>query len=669
MHLNDMLAAVLLVGSMAVQAQDSGAPPPALDFFRPEQLGAVKLSPSGRHLAATRHIDSQGRRGLLVMNLEADRSMKLLAVYQDADVAQFHWVGDEELVYSLTDLREPLFNQAGQGLFAVDREGRYAPRKLVKRSSADGAGTVQGQASEQRTKPREALEPDHRFFAVPRDGSKRVLVKRSSYDANWELKGTDLLAISLATGRAEVLNAGAPPRVSDWIVDDQGRARVVSVMAGAQSQLHWRSTPDAPWTLLREQPRYVDDGGLHPFALTADGTLFGVMRGSADTRELATLDTRQAGATPRSVVAVKGFDFAGQVILAPGDRALGVHVLSDAWGSHWFDAGLRGLQQAIDKALPNTVNLIDCGACDNPRRLVVFAFSDRDPGSYYLYDVEKQQLALLAHKRPWIPRARMGNRNFERIAARDGLELPLHFTQPAGSKGPMPTVLLVHGGPWTRGGSWRWDAGSQFLASRGYLVLEPEFRGSSGYGAKLSRAGFRQWGQAMQDDLIDALDWAVKQGLADPKRVCVMGGSYGGYATLMALVRHGERFRCGVEYMGVTDIHLMYESAWSDLDSDWKRFGMPELIGDKKGDAEMLAAHSPLQQAARIARPVLMAHGRQDTRVPLEHGTRMRDALKKHNAQVEWVIYDEEGHGWQLDRNEADFWTRVETFLGKHLVW
>ena len=200
-------------------------------------------------------------------------------------------------------------------------------------------------------------------------------------------------------------------------------------------------------------------------------------------------------------------------------------------------------------------------------------------------------------------------------------------------------------------------------------MIQPEFRGSQGYGDKLFKAGWRQWGLSMQDDVTDATRWAIAQGMADPRRIAIAGGSYGGYATMMGLVKEPELYRAGMNWVGVTDIGLMYEIGWSDfMGEKWMRYGMPKMIGDPVKDAAQLSATSPLQQAARIKQPVLMAYGELDFRVPLPHGVKMRDALlKAGNNNVEWVEYEGEGHGWMLLKNRIDFYTRIENFLAKNL--
>jgi dipeptidyl aminopeptidase/acylaminoacyl peptidase len=276
---------------------------------------------------------------------------------------------------------------------------------------------------------------------------------------------------------------------------------------------------------------------------------------------------------------------------------------------------MRAQQARIDARLPGMINLIDQAECGCSRWSVVTSFSDRQPPLYFLHDQETDALDLIGRSQPRIDARRMASRELQRFAARDGLGIPVYLTRPAG-QGPWPAVVLVHGGPFLRGSTLAWQGEAQFLASRGYLVIEPEFRGSTGYGARLQRAGWKQWGLKMQDDIADAARWAIGQRLADPARICISGGSYGGYATLMGLIRDADLFRCGVALAAVTDIGLVYtlDDELSDL---WREHGMPLLIGDRQSDAEQLAATSPLKLAAQLKRPLLMAHGGKDRRVPV----------------------------------------------------
>ena len=263
----------------------------------------------------------------------------------------------------------------------------------------------------------------------------------------------------------------------------------------------------------------------------------------------------------------------------------------------------------------------------------------------------------------------MARTDFERIRARDGLEFPLWITRPAAaSAAPLPAVVLVHGGPWVRGRQWGWQADAQFLASRGYVVIEPEFRGSRGYGQKLYRAGWRQWGRAMQDDVADALAWAVDKGLVDPKRVCIAGASYGGYATLMGLVRHPELYRCGAAWVAVTDPRLLFQWRYgTDQPDEVREVDYPRLIGDPLADAAMLDSVTPVLLARHIQAPLLLAFGGADRRVLPVHGQRMRQAMLDVGRPAEWVQYEDEGHGWLKMETRLDFAARLEAFLARHL--
>ena len=301
--------------------------------------------------------------------------------------------------------------------------------------------------------------------------------------------------------------------------------------------------------------------------------------------------------------------------------------------------------------------------------MLVLSYSDRNPGSAYLYDFRTRRLEFLIDTRPWIKPAQMSESRIVRFSARDELPLSALLTLPRQVPAKnLPLIVLVHGGPWTHPDSWGWQPEAQFLASRGYAVIQPNYRGTTGMGLRHVLASFRQWGLAMQDDLSDATHWAVRQGIADPRRVCVMGASYGGYAAMQALVRHPEQFQCAVNHAGITDLQLFHSVTWSDSsDSDFNRYLFPIMIGDPDRDRAQLRATSPAQNADRIKSPVFLAYGGEDKRVPLIHGERMRDALEKLGKPVEWMFKSDEGHGFARPANRIEFYTRAEDFLRRHI--
>lgn len=653
-----LMAQSTLLGNVARAAESV----PLADFFRPPVLSGPVMSPSGQYVAATMTGGPHGRQRLVILNLKELAKSIVIAEFNDADIKSVRWVNDDRLVFTVTDMQSPYGDQLGEGLFAVDREGKHPERRLIKRRQSlvtEAASIVDRE-----------LSVYHRFRSVMRDGSNNVIVERAELDVRRELADVTLLRLDTVSGRTQVLTQGGPTYVTHWALDLQGVPRAAESVRDGKSRLYWRTSADAPWIVVREYDIFADDYGVpNPIVVGANDMLYFSARigRDADTSSLMRLDLSKSGVEAQALVALKGYDFQGNLVFTPTGDLMGVHYLSDARGTYWFDPVLKRIQDKVDRLLPDTNNVIDCGECQNPATVLVTASSDQQPSTFYLYDSKAGTLVVLSRSRPWIKAQTMATREMLRFSARDGLGIPVHVTRPVGRVGPAPMVVMVHGGPFVRGGEWRWYAESQFLASRGYVVVEPEYRGSTGFGFKLFRAGWKQWGLAMQDDIADATLWAIKQGYADPKRVCIAGASYGGYATLMGLIRYPDLYRCGINWVGVTDIDLMYSINWSDMSEMWKQYGMPKLVGDREKDAKQLADTSPLKLAHRLSQPLLMAYGGEDRRVPLEHGTRLRDALSPRNSNLEWVVYADEGHGWMLPANKVDFWGRVERFLDRNL--
>ena len=634
---------------------------PIADFFRREAVTEAVMSPSGRHVAASYKGGPKGRLGLVVLDVADVTRAKALVSFADADVRSIGWVNDDRIVFTVTDHQAAGADQIGSGLFAIDREGMEPAKTLIQRRYDYG----------QRL-PGQGLSVLHHLRTVIRDGSNDVIVERYDYNDRWQLIGTTLLRLDTVTGAATSITLGGPARADSWAVNRRGVPIAAISNFEGKSRVFWKPDGDAPWKQVWEGRTWGDtERKFFPFGVDARGVLYGTapLGANGDTYALARIDLTAATPKLTPIFTLDGYDFRGSLAYGKDGNVIAVRYLIDGRGTYWMDESMRALQKKVDALLPRSINEVYCGQCADPKVLLVKSWSDREPDTYRLYDVAKGSLALIAHSRPWIKPAQMARREMKRFAARDGLQVPVHITHPNGRDGPAPTVVLVHGGPFLRGAEWGWEPESQFLAARGYLVIEPEFRGSTGFGFKHFQAGWRQWGLGMQDDIADATRWAISLGLADPKRICIAGASYGGYATLMGLARYAELYRCGVSWVGVTDLDLLYDPAnrWSDIGSTWREYGLPVLVGDPQKDAKQLAETSPVRIASKIKRPLLMAYGVEDRRVPIFHGTRMREALREHNADVEWLEYRDEGHGFFLEANELDFWTKVERFLAKHL--
>jgi len=654
------LAALAAVSAVAAE------PTPIADFFRREAITEAIMSPSGRHVAAAYKGGSRGRVGLVVLDVADVSRARAIVSFADADVYSIRWVNDERIVFSVTDRQAPWAEQIGAGLFAIDREGKEGAKTLIQRryygQRLPGERFTEGKG--------QGLSSLHRLRTVIRDGSNDVIVERHDFNDRWEMIGTTLLRLDTITGLAENITLGGPEFARGWAVSRKGEPLVAYAYREGISRLFWRPTTQATWKPAWEGPTWGPGGARQFYGIDSRGVLYlSAPLGANRSDALARIDLSSAKPELVPMLTLDGYDFRGSVMYGKSGDVIAIRYLADARGTHWTSAPMRELQQKVDALLPQFVNQLSCGECSDPKVVLVQSWSDRQPDVYRLYDVATGTLSLIGQSRPWIKANTMARRELRRFTARDGLKVPIHVTRPAGITKAAPTIVLVHGGPFVRGGEWQWEPESQFLASRGYVVIEPEYRGSTGYGFRHFEAGWKQWGRAMQDDIADATRWAIDEGLADPRKICIAGGSYGGYATLMGLARYSDLYRCGVNWLGVTDMDLLYDpvNRWSDMSAAWREYGLPVLVGDPIKDARVLAETSPVKLAAKITKPLLMAYGLEDVRVPILHGTRMRDALKPYNDQVEWVEYRDEGHGFFLEANEVDFWTKVERFLAKNL--
>ncbi|MES2126431.1 MAG: prolyl oligopeptidase family serine peptidase [Pseudomonadota bacterium] len=626
-------------------------------FGNPEFSGAL-LSPSARYLAV--RLGSAAVRDRLAVVDLGDNSVKIVGAFSDADIGHFAWVNDERLVFDAADKRIGQGDvRYGPGLYAVNRDGS-AFRQLVDRSNAFIRGASMAK-----------LLPWHHFLlqqASPPE-TDEVYVENVTFDGPGDVKDVALLRLNTRTGRT--IGVGGPEHARRWLVDARGEPRLAVTQDKNIKGIHYRDPATGAWRVLAAFDAYVGGkGAFEPLAFAPDGRLFVVAHQGRDKSALFTFNLASGTLDPAPLIELKEFDFSGSLI-ANGERLLGVRYLSDARAIHWFDPAMQAVQKDIDASLPSTVNLVSVAAHAAHPWVLVEAYSDLQPRSYLLYNTDTKKFNRVGVSNTHIDPAAMGSQELVRYKARDGLEIPAWLTLPHGSaRKNLPLVVMVHGGPYVRGGEWGWHGEAQFLASRGYAVLEPEYRGSTGFGEKHFRAGWKQWGLKMQDDIADGTRWAIDSGLADGKRICIAGASYGGYATLMGLIKDPELYRCGIDWVGVTDINLLYTGHWSfvsDLSENWKQYGMPTLVGDQVKDAEQLKATSPLLLAARIKQPLLLAYGGADMRVPVYHGRKFYDAVKATNPDIEWVVYEEEGHGWALPKNRIDFWGRVEKFLDRQI--
>jgi dipeptidyl aminopeptidase/acylaminoacyl peptidase len=622
-----LIAYIVAIHSNFALGQQATSQVPLEHFFKDPDIVNVALSPSGQKIAITTNRGGE-RIGLFVYDMTGQGSMQRVAQFSSVDISSFNWVGNDRLLFSVMDYSGGLGRPDGAwGLYSVKATGQDI-KELVNRRAPMVVDSNRNSKS---------LDWNHVLLNVP-------LSKENT---------------------------------TNWIFDQSGNPRVAFTQEGANVKALWKKDKDSEWTPLV-------DGSIRglpftPISVDESGTLY-VTRseGKEGYRVLTKYNQESKTADVKTIIKTPGFDFQGGLFHDGNNgNSLGIRVVTDAETSIWFTEERRQFQAMVDKQFSGKINRISCVKCSTEDEVaLVFSYSDVDPGSYWIYrakpETDKPKFLLIGKIRAQVDPRKMASLDIHRIKARDGREIPVWLTTPNGAvQGkPLPTVVLVHGGPWVRGVTWRWNPLTQFLASRGYLVIEPEFRGSAGYGRDHEKAGYKQYGQAMQNDVADALIWAQSKGLASNKS-CIAGASYGGYSTFMGLIRNPELFSCGIAWVALADLNLYIQgSSWitDDISETARNASLPEMVGDVEKDSEMLAANSPILNASKLKAPLLMAYGEADLRVPLAHGERMRDALIKAGNPPEWVVYYGEGHGWALQKTKLDFYGRMEKLLKKSLL-
>jgi dipeptidyl aminopeptidase/acylaminoacyl peptidase len=633
---------------LAVAASALAAPPSVEELFQLPRFAAMSLAPDGKTLAALAPVN--GRQNLVVLDAATKKPTPVTA-FDSRDIVELRWVNSKRLLVRTGSLGTRDSDARGGALYAIDADGSNG-RMISEGGSDEQSGS--------------GMRLVGRLLALVRTlpGESDDIIAQEQVFGAEGLHSGDLFRVDTRSGRRTSIALGKPDAGEGeaWVVDNQGVPRVQTVFSEGRVRIHYRAGPDAPWQKLDEYAQTKP--GWAPLAIADDGkALIVADRRGRDKAAIVSYDpaTKAFG----EVLAAHPQVDLDDLVRFDG-RVIGVRFQADRGGTAWFDAGFARLQDAIDRALPAAVNFISASL--DRSRVLVFSYSDVSPGSFYLLDTKAGKMEWLVDRAPWIKPKEMVPMRAVRYRARDGLEIPGYLTVPAGGGRNLPLVVVVHGGPWVDGDTWGFQPEVQFLATRGYAVLQPNFRGTARYGWNHYAASFGQWGLAMQDDITDGVNWAVEQGIADPKRVCIYGASYGGYATMMGLAKTPDLYRCGINYVGVTDVRLFLTATWADYaQSDFIRFAVKEIVGDTTRDAERLKATSPVELASRIKAPVLMAYGAADQRVPIQHGTRMRAALEAAGAKPVWIVAEGEGHGFREMANQKMFYEAMEKFLAENL--
>lgn len=620
------------LGPIAVASTTPSSSPYGIrDFMREPQYSFLTLSPDGRHLAA--EVPLEDRRVLAIIDRERMAPVRTIDFGRNGEIAQMLWVSPKRVLMTAfkRDVTEERLYRF-PAIYGVDVDG-------TNKSEMNGYIF-------------DALENDDDHVLIADcSGYKKGACETVAYRVNVYGRGT----------RQQV--AKAPDLDASFLADHDGVIRwSVAVEATTDRQrVQYRRDASSPWELINDEQ--VSGVGILPIQFTADNASTIVQR---ETKTGTDVVVRMDMATRKlePILRHARVDPMNFITSADGSDVVGAYFYDGRPEAMFVDpeAPAAKMAAALAQAFPDDDARVT-GTSRDGKLALVYLGGDRQPGSYYLYEQNTGKLTPALSQRPWLDPARMARTKPVTVKTRDGLVLNALLTEPTSGKRPFPLIVNPHGGPYGVRDIWEWDGETQLLASRGYAVLKVDYRGSGGYGRAFGERGIRQWGRAMQDDLTDATQWAVDQGITDAKHVCLFGWSYGAYAAFMGAVREPGRYRCVAGAAGVYDLEIFKK--WGDVHRT--KFGRAYLDRVLGTDAAELAQYSPTRQAARIDAAILIAHGGRDERASPEHYRAMKRALDAAGKRYVDVFHSAEGHGVFDEERRVAFYEALLKFLDANL--
>ena len=597
---------------------------PMEDFFRnPEQSG-FQLSPNGEYISFMKPWER--RMNIFVQKIGAEEAVRVTSA-TERDIPAYFWSGNDRIVY--------LQDRGGDEnyrLYAVSSDGTES-RELTPFENT-------------RVTIVDSLEEQDDFLLIGMNRRDQRLF--------------DVYRLNLATGDLTLLEEN-PGDIAGWMTDHDGKLRVAVRSDGVNTSLLYRDKEDEPFrniltTDFRES--------VSPLFFTFDNKKLYVASNLGRDKSAIFVFDPQTVEHEELLFEHPDVDVSSLFRSRKRKVITGTGFTTDRFRYHFFDEQRAALQKELEERLPDDEVVVASMSRDETK-VLVYAGSDRTRGTNYFFDRETKDFRKLAELAPWLPKERMAPMKHVSYTSRDGLTIHGYLTLPLGKEPKnLPVVIHPHGGPWVRDG-WGFDPQVQFLANRGLAVLQMNFRGSTGYGRAFWEAGFKEWGRSMQDDVSDGVLWLINQGIADPKRVGIYGASYGGYAVLAGLAFTPDLYACGVDYVGVSNIFTLLET----IPPYWElgRQMLYEQIGDPEKDKELLKAASPVFHADRITAPLFVAQGANDPRVKKAESDQIVEALRSRGIEVEYMVKENEGHGFRNEENRFDFYRAMERFLATHL--
>ncbi len=600
------------------------------DFFRNPEKTAYQLSPNGEYFSYLAPFER--RQNIFIQKIGAEESIRITNE-TDRDIGGYFWANDDRLVYIKDDGGNENFL-----LFAVDKDGQN-PKDLT---------------------PFENVRID---IIDPLKEQKDYLIIGMNKN-NPQL--FEPYRIHIKTGEVEQLAENTNPMepISAWMTDHEGKLRVAfKVVGGTNSTIMYR---DNEADELREvftsdfrvslQPLFFEfDNGSHVYAtsnLNRDKAVI-IKFDMAEGKEIGEPLFEHADVD----VSQLSFSRKRKVLTS-------ISYYTDKRHFHFLDDQRAGIQQRLEEELGD-YEVVVTSVSDNEDKYMVRTFSDRSLGAYYFYNRTTDELKKIAEVSPWIDENDMAHIKPVSYTTRDGLHINGYLTLPNNTPpNNLPVIINPHGGPWVRD-YWGFNPEIQLLASQGYAVLQMNYRGSTGYGRKFWECSFKQWGKTMQDDITDGVNWLVEQGIADPKRVAIYGGSYGGYATLAGVTFTPDLYACAVDYVGVSNLFTFLNT----IPPYWEPYldMMYEMVGHPERDKEHMATASPVLHVDKIKAPLFVVQGANDPRVNIDEADQIVRNLRERGVDVLYMVKYNEGHGFRNEENRFEFYKAMSAFLAKYL--
>lgn len=472
----------------------------------------------------------------------------------------------------------------------------------------------------------------------------------------------DVYRLNYVTGDLKMV-AENPGNISNWVTDHDGNIKVAVTTDGVNTSMLYRENESSPFKTVITTS-FKDN--LSPLFFTFDNKyLYASSNIGRDKSVIVKIDPQTANELQviyqHPEVDISGLNFSKK-------RKVLTEINYITWKAQteYLDAETKKLHERIESELGKNLEIVITSENKDEDKFLIRTYSDKSLGSYYFYDSKADKMMKLVDVSPWLNESDMCDMKPVSYTSRDGLKINGYLTLPKGKEAKnLPVVVNPHGGPWARD-VWRWNPEIQFLANRGYAVLQINFRGSTGYGKSFWQSSFKQWGKTMQNDITDGVDWLIKQGIADSKKIAIYGGSYGGYATLAGVTFTPDVYACAVDYVGVSNLFSFMKT----IPPYWKQYleMMYEMVGHPEKDSIALTESSPVFHVDKIKCPLFVAQGKMDPRVNINESDQIVNALKSRGVDVQYMVKDNEGHGFRNEENRFDFYGAMEKFLAQHLL-